>query len=176
MKILQNRRTVIIVGIIAIVLLVGGIFLYQRRVAQQGQNEDVFQNEEVIPTVDSSVKVELKPYGTNKSIATLTVRSAPAGTKSINYEVTYKSESTGGFSDEGLSGDVPQGAIGKCEKTGNTWECGNKEPISQGRRVIVFGTSSSGVYKFHKVIGKVRVTLIFEGSYGKRIFDKEFKI
>lgn len=174
---MKNKRTIMIIGIIAVVvLLVGGIYLYQKQVAQRGQNEDIFQSEEAIPTVDSSVKVELKALPTNKSVATLTVRNAPAGTKSINYEVTYKSESTGGFSDEGLSGNVPQGAIGKCEKKGNVWECGNKEPISQGRRVIVFGTSSSGVYKFHKIIGKVRVTLIFEGSYGKKIFDKEFKI
>ncbi len=168
---MKNKNTLIIVSaVIVVIAIIAGIFVLRSKQGQKKSGSDNLPAENIIPTVDSSVVVELKP-GSKKGEATLTVKNAPAGTKAISYELTYEAQ---GASDEGdSSAAIPQGAIGKCTQSGSIWECG--EPSASGRK-IVLGTCSSGVCRYHKVVGPVKVTLKFNGSYGDKIFEKEYEL
>lgn len=163
----KNQKMMIIGGVILVVLLVAGIFVFNSRQSKQRTSSDGLPEDSIIPTVDGSVVVELE-QGAKKGEAILTIKNAPNGTRGIEYTISYDAEST-----EGEGGPVPQGAIGKCTKDGNVWQCG--EPSAAGRK-IVLGTCSSGVCRYHKIIGDVRVSLKFSGDYGERIFEKDYEI
>jgi hypothetical protein len=132
------------------------------------KDEQTLSSDNILPTVDSSVKVNL--VSTKKGEAVLSIISAPNSTKSIEFEMSYLvvNEDTG----EG-GGTVSQGAIGKCYETNNVWECG--EPSQSGRKIIL-GTCSSGVCRYHNITGPIKVSLKFSGNYGEKIFTKEYKI
>lgn len=131
-------------------------------------DEQAVSSDMVFPTVDSSVKVDLR--STKKGEAVLSVNNAPSGTESIEFEMSYLviNEDTG---DGG--GTVSQGAIGKCYEVRGIWECG--EPSASGRKIIL-GTCSSGVCRYHNISGPIRISLKFSGSYGDKMFTKEYEI
>lgn len=172
---LKNKRNLIIIGIILLVGVISGFLVFRNRQAQRSSFEGTLPEESIIPTVDSSVIVALKKL--RASVASLTVRNAPKGTKKIEWLISYDAKPGAAFSEEAEGLDVvPQGFQGTCRQSRGVWECGNEEPIFPGRRVVVFGSSSSGVYRFHDIVGKVKVTLKFIGSYGERIFEKDYAL
>jgi hypothetical protein len=158
-------------GITVVVLLVviGIVYFIVANQAKNKQALEALENEEIIPTVDASVIVELKAAKKAGEV-TLTVKDAPKGTKSIEYELTYDAMST-----EGTGEKVPQGAIGRCYNKSGTqnWNCKQQQESGEA---ITLGTCSSGTCVYHKVVGPIKVTLSFEGSYGKRIFEKEYDL
>lgn len=169
---LKKRTHVVMVAALVIFLILIGL-LTLRKDQTKRQTGTQIPTEVVIPTVDSSVIVELKSL--KKSVATLSVKNAPQGTKKIEYLVSYDAKPGPAFSEDASGMDVvPQGFQGTCHEASSVWECGNDEPLIPGKRIIVFGSSSSGVYRFHDIVGKVKVNLEFSGSYGMRTFEKEY--
>lgn len=164
-----DRKQIIILS--SVLLLLASFFGYKYLIGQKpvvDNNEQIVQSDIIFPTVDSSVKVELK--STKKGEVVLSVNDAPSGTKAIEFEMSYLviNEDTG---DGG--GSVSQGAIGKCYEVKNAWECG--EPSSSGRKIIL-GTCSSGVCRYHNISGPIKISLKFSGSYGNKMFTKEYTL
>ena len=167
-----NRKTMIVFGGVFLALIILSVFGYWlfigRNSTTSKKSEQIVQSDSVLPTVDSSVKVDLK--SSKKGEAILSIISAPNGTKSIEFEMSYLvvNADTG----EG-GGTVSQGAIGKCSESNGVWECG--EPSESGRK-IVLGTCSSGVCRYHNITGPIKVALKFSGSFGEKMFEKEFTL
>lgn len=159
-----KRLFIIIGGVVIVLLLVGGIFLIKgkKQEKQPLQNEPL-QNEEVIPTVDSSVKIDLESLPGKKEVV-LSVKNIPAQTDSIEYEISYDAVGQG-----------PQGAIGQCYKVRPERESCDFFQLSNGKK-ITLGTCSSGTCVYHTVTGPVRLFLKFIGKYGEKIFEKEYTL
>lgn len=160
-NILNNipKQYLMIGGGVLILLLVAGTFMSARgRSNSQAEvpAKTVDQTDEVIPTVDSSVKVAVKALE-NRTKLLLTVDGMPKGTEALEYELSYETK------EQGL-----QGAIGVIDK-----EVKGKDSIE---KEILLGTCSSGRCVYHDVVGKVNVKLKFTGSYGEKIFEKDFEL
>lgn len=153
---LKNKKAVAASLVVAVLIIVGGIFFFvSSNRSKQSQLQDVLENEEAIPTVDASVQVNLKAKVGKKEVE-LSVKNIPSGTKSVEYELSYDAQGQG-----------PQGAIG-------TVELKTKESFLT--KTVTLGTCSSGTCVYHTVLGPVRLSLIFNGSYGQRIFEKEYEL
>ena len=154
-NILANKKLVVIIGITVLVLVLGGFFVANQKSNQEEDAETSIENEVAIPTVDASVKVTLEALPGNKEVM-LTVDGIPSGTKTLEYELSYEARNQG-----------PQGVI--------------TQPIDiSGQRSyekkITLGTCSSGTCVYHDVVGDIRLSLKFSGSYGQRIFEKDFPL
>jgi hypothetical protein len=154
-KFLKNKKALAASVAVLIVIILGGVYYFTSSQSKQNQVKDVLQNEEAIPTVDASVQVSLKTL-TGKKEAELTVKGIPSGTKTIEYELAYDAEGQG-----------PQGAIGTVEL---------KRGESFFSKTVTLGTCSSGTCVYHKVVGSIKLSLRFSGSYGERIFEKEYDL
>ena len=164
---MDKKKLILIGGVLLTVLIIGGVLIGSHRgEVKEEAGGDLLPTEVAIPTVDSSVKVNLTS-GKTKGEALLTIEKAPKGTKDIDFELSYNANNP----DEG--GTTLQGAIGGCEESQDVWKCG--EPSPTGRK-IVMGTCSSGVCKYHNVVGKVRLNLRFTGDYGDKVFEKEYEL
>lgn len=115
----------------------------------------LMQDEGVIPTVDSSVKVDLVKSGANKDV-TLDLQGIPVDTQTIDYELSYQEKT------KGLQGAIGTISVTKSEKTFT--------------KQITLGTCSSGKCVYHEVVGKIKVTLKFSGPYGEKAFENEYEI
>jgi hypothetical protein len=120
------------------------------------QTNSNLPNSEVIPTVDSSVKVSLDP-GKQKGYINLNIKGIPSGTDTIEYEMSYNT------AEQGLQGIVPDEPVSVKGKDTFTKE-------------FFLGTQSSGAITYHKVVGPIHITLKFNGSYGAKSFEKEFQL
>lgn len=160
----------LMIGGLVVLLLIVGLLIFSRANVKKEEVTDIEPTEEVLPTVDASVKVEFKSL--RKGEALLTVSNEPKNTDLIEFELSYSVVNTD--TSEGGGGTVDQGAIGKCYQVSEIWECGE---ASGGRgRKIVLGTCSSGVCRYHDIVGPVKVVLKFSGDYGQKIFEKEYKL
>ena len=139
--------------IILLIGIIGYMMVGSGSLQTAADKEDsVFKEpNEVIPTVDSSVQATI----TGNKEGVIEIKGIPKGTKEIEYELSYNTE----------SGSI-EGVFGTIEvKSGDSVE-----------EDIIFGTSSSGVNRYHKIDGPVKGTFKFTGSYGQRILEKEFKV
>lgn len=159
MHLLTSKKNLLIGG--AVILVVGAVSYYFI-MPKDGQNENVpktnnvlNQGENVAPTVDASVKVELTS-GVGKKDAELTVDAVPPGTQTVEYELSYQEKQKGL---QGVLGTVTLG-----------------ENQTEFNKQITLGTCSSGRCVYHEVVGKVKATLKFSGSYGDKIFEKEYEM
>lgn len=148
----EHKKYLMIGGTILVLLLVG--FLIFGRSNKTNQTSDLEPTDEVLPTVDSSVKVSLTGTNSNKDV-TLEVTNLPNGTEFVDYELSYQTAS------QGL-----QGVIGTVQTEGE----------STIEKELTLGTCSSGTCVYHQVVGKINLTLKFTGSYGERIFEKEYEL
>ncbi len=155
-KILSNKKIVIASIVIILVLISGGIYLVNRQNAKtQSQTDSSIQNDTAIPTVDPSVKVSLEALPGKKEVR-LSVENMPKGTKTLEYELSYEARNQG-----------PQGVITQpIDVSGQT----------SYEKTITLGTCSSGTCVYHDVISNISLSLKFTGSYGQRIFEKEFPL
>ncbi len=144
----------LMVGGVVVLLLIVGYFIFSRGKSNQQDLSDIEPTEEVLPTVDSSVKVSLEGVGGNKEV-NLAVSSIPGNTESVDYELSYQTAS------QGL-----QGVIGTVVTTGK----------SELEKKLTLGTCSSGTCVYHQVVGKIKLTLKFSGDYGEKIFEKEYEL
>lgn len=147
----------IIIGSIILFIVVGAVvFTYTRSKTEQAatlEKETVFEDlPEAIPTVDSGVILTIE----GKTESVMTVKSIPAGTKAIEYELTYDT----------ASGSI-EGVFGAFEI---------KKSFTTAEEKFIFGTSSSGVNRYHTIKGPVKAMLKFTGRYGTRLLEKEFRL
>jgi len=154
---LQKNKQIIIVAVIVLVVLVGGFLLTNgsKKTTSTQQTQDVLPNEDVLPTVDASVQVELVADRLKREV-TLSISGVPEGTDDVEYEMSYIAD-----------GNLPKGVIGNIETNGK---------LTIEKAGITLGTCSSGACIYDKGVKKVQVNLKFNGSYGAKIFEKEFDI
>lgn len=144
----------IAVGIVVLLVLVGGFLLISGSKSKQKTSNSVTPTDTAISSVDSSVKVNVEGTNQNREV-NLSVSAIPAGTTTIDYELSYNTES------QGL-----QGVIGTITLTGeNTAE-----------KKLTLGTCSSGTCVYHKVVGKIQLTLKFNGNYGQKLYENEYEL
>ncbi|OGK25049.1 hypothetical protein A3A46_04175 [Candidatus Roizmanbacteria bacterium RIFCSPLOWO2_01_FULL_37_13] len=153
---LGKKNLMIIGAVVIIVLLIGGVLVASRRTTQLKEiNEELLPTEAVIPTVDSSVSVDLISASAGREV-TLQIKDFPNGTESIDYELSYQTKQ------QGL-----QGVIGTIQMKNNE---------TSVDKTLTLGTCSSGACVYHQVLGKIRLNLRFTGDYGDKVFEKEYEI
>lgn len=151
----MDKKTLLIAAAVIIVLVVAGFVLMGRKDASKKVNSDNTPTEGVMPTIDSSVKVNLEATGPDKKEVVLTASNLPQGTTSVDYELSYQT------AQQGL-----QGVIGTVDTTG-------KDSLE---KKLTLGTCSSGTCVYHQVVGSIKLTLKFSGDYGEKIFEKDYQI
>src|SRR3989338_915777 len=123
------KQIVIVAIILIVIFVVLGMAYSSRSKSQKTGVDEVFPTEAVIPTVDESVIVDLDANA-GKTDVTISVKSAPSGTESIDYELSYQTK------EQGL-----QGAIGSLKKKTSTTFSAE----------ATLGTCSSGSCVYHQV-------------------------
>lgn len=152
----DKNKMYMIGGVIFFVLvLVVGFFIMNGSKSEVAQSttQNVLPESEIIPTIDSSVKVDVKAQNLNHEVV-LTIDGIPAGTTEIEYELSYLAKKT-----------LPKGAMGTIEVTGNSI-----------KRTITLGTCSSGTCVYDEGVESVEVSLKFNSASGSKSFKKEFPL
>jgi len=149
-----EQKKYLLIGGIVLVLLVIGYLLFGRGKAASQPVTDIEPTEEILPTVDSSVKVILTGTNSNHEV-NLEVKNIPSKTESVDYELSYQTAS------QGL-----QGVIGTVMTEGK----------SSIEKKLTLGTCSSGTCVYHQVVGKIKLIIKFLGEYGERLFEKEYEL
>lgn len=151
----EKNKTAVIIATVVVVVLVGAVMVISGGKKSETAKKNAMEEptEAPIPTVDSSVVVQVNPINGGKEVDVV-VKKAPSGTETIDVELSYNTV------DKGL-----QGAIGTITVEKN-----------EGSKKITLGTCSSGTCVYHKVDGEVKVDLKFNGSYGEKLFTKSYKL
>lgn len=153
-KILKSKK--ILLTFIFIVILGLSYLLF---FSSKSTNENIIQKEptenEVIPTVDSSVQVSLDKTGNDVN---LSIKGIPGNTDKLEYELSYET------AEQGLQGIGPSSV-----------EIANFKNDGYEKK-ITLGTCSSGRCVYHKVIGKIKLQIRFTGTYGDKIFEHDYEV
>lgn len=169
----MSKNKIIIVSLLIFLILFISLFFLTKGKKQQTKddnNNQGYETQKLIPTVDSSVQVELKSL--KKGEVVLKINNPPKNTETVDFELSYLVENSD-LQNEGGQGLVSQGVIGSCYLINKEYQCG--EESFQGRKIIL-GTCSSGVCRYHNIKSPIKVTLKFNGLYGEKIFEKEFDL
>lgn len=146
-----NKKTISLFLIVIIVFLVIISFNNSKNKKTDGKKTLIVPTQEILPTVDASVKIELIPINQKKEVI-LSIKNIPAKTKTIEYILSYKTK------DGGL-----QGINSTAEITSRTLE-----------KKIILGTCSSGSCIYHQLKDNIKLDLTFKGDYGERYFSQEY--
>jgi hypothetical protein len=149
-----EQKKYLIIGAVLILLFIIGYWLLAKNKPPKTENKEALPTEVLIPTIDNSVRVSLTDLGNGKEVA-LKIVNVPKGTESVDYELSYNT------AQQGL-----QGVIGTINVSGET----------SYEKKITLGTCSSGTCVYHQVVGKIKLSLKFNGSYGEKVFEKEYSI
>jgi len=152
---IKQKKVLIAIAIFIIFLLIFIRFFLNNKKVQKTQEKEIIPTEAVIPTIDGSVQVNLTARIPGKEIV-LSINSIPKGTNTVEYSLSYATRQ------QGL-----QGVIGTLEI---------KETESDFEKDITLGTCSSGRCVYHEVLGMIKLNLKFSGSYGEKIFEKDYQI
>lgn len=152
---MKNSKNIVLVVSVLVVLVVGFIiFNINRTKAEKKVVINPTEIESIVPTTDASTVATLTSLNGGKEV-TLKIEGIPNDTTTIDYELSYSTKQQG-F----------QGVIGTISNV--------KEKIFEKK--ITLGTCSSGKCVYHEVVGAIKVTLKFSGSYGEKILEKEFTL
>lgn len=152
----KSKKNIFIIIAIFIIILLSVQFLFAGNKTEKESTDKEITQEEVIPTVDNSVQVNLTKEQ-NASEVVLSIKDFPPQTEKIEYELSYQTEAQGL---QGVVGSIDYTAVEK-----NEYE-----------KKITLGTCSSGKCVYHKVVGNIKLLLRFNGKYGMRIFEKEYEL
>ena len=153
---MNNKKIyIIIAGVLVIIAIVVGVVLTGKKTQTVKTEKKASSDEEIIPTVDSSVQVDLVGLNANKEIK-ISLAGIISGTQTIEYTLSYNTKAQG-F----------QGIMG-------TIELKNNETEHEMEREL--GTCSSGKCVYHIVDGPIKLELKFNGDYGSRLFSKEYSL
>lgn len=145
----MNRKTLIILGLVAVIAALLGYFLFVNKQEPQGTSEQI--QEETLPTISKDelgLEFELRA---DKKAARFTINNVD-DIELVEYQISYTKEINGE--------EVPEGLIGEVKR-----ESGDKT-IDSGYRE--FGTCSSGVCRFDKVVSDIKLFLKITKSDGKQ--------
>lgn len=148
-----RKSQIMFVGGAFIIVIFVGFFVFRGKGSQEKSASTPEPTETVIPTIDSSVKVDLISTLDGKEVL-LDIKGIPSGTQTIDYELSYQTKQQGL---QGVIGTIPLDTESGYEKK------------------ITLGTCSSGRCVYHEVVGKIKLTLKFAGNYGDKIFEKEYE-
>lgn len=152
---MKIEKKYLYLGIIVLIfLIVSGCRLLGRKSNLKTSSSSVSPTQMLIPTIDSSVKVDLISFLPGKEVM-LAIENIPVGTEAIDYELSYQTKKQG-----------YQGIIGTIQVDNNI----------NYQKKLTLGTCSSGTCVYHQVEGKIKLTLKFTGSYGEKIFEREYEI
>ncbi len=163
---IKSKRNLFLIVLIIFILSIIVFFIFKNKENKSEDRIDKIITDNIIPTVDSSVKVNFEKVGSGE--IKISIFNSLKETKMIDFELTYSTKNNDYEEREEL---VSQGAIGKCFLEKNIWYCGEGQGSN---RKIVLGTCSSGICRYHNIIGKINLVLRFKGSYGERIFEREY--
>lgn len=135
--------------------MIGVVFVLNQRNTASKKVEVPLPTAELIPTIDSSVIVDLLPKVAGKEVV-LKIENIPIFTQSIEYSLSYETKK-----------QSMQGVIGTVNIT--------KSETSYEKSILL-GTCSSGRCVYHEVVGPIKLSLKFSGSYGEKIFEKDFNL
>lgn len=163
----MDKQKKIIIGVVCAVVVIFGVwFASNSNNKNKGQaTENILENEPTIAPVDSSVIVKLEEAA-RKGEVRITIENAPNGTKKAEMELTYNRAARA--EDDTDSDVIPDGVLTGCD-----FRSGLRSCVKEG---ITLGTCSSGVCRYHSVVGNVKLSIIFSGSYGDRSFEKEYQL
>jgi hypothetical protein len=150
-----KKKGFLIIGAVLFFLIIFIIISSLTKKEKVAPNSLITPTEGIIPTIDSSVKISLKPLIEGKEIM-LTIENIPEKTQLIDYELSYQTAK------QGLQGVIGTIDLSKNEK--------------KYEKRITLGTCSSGTCVYHQVVGKIRLTLKFTGDYGEKIFEKDYQL
>jgi len=88
-----NKKSYII-GAVLLVLLTTVFFVFGRKQAPKEIINETSEIEELIPTIDSSVKVSLDSVAGSRELL-LKVDNLPSNTQSVDYELSYQTAQQG---------------------------------------------------------------------------------
>lgn len=149
----MNNKTTLVIAILLLVGILGAVFI---TISNSRKSQPIPQAEEksvVLPEVDSSVGIDLKPLKDNKAVK-LDIINIPIDTLSIEYELSYETQ------------NGPKGAVGKIDLNGKT-------EIS---REILLGTCSKNTCTYDLGVKSVNLVLKFNSSQGASQFVKEYPL
>lgn len=156
---MNNNQIIAIVLVVGVIITFAAIFFMtsgssENDISDEPQ-KDVLVEEDILPTVDSSVAVSMTLSNDGREIE-FGVENIPNGTNSVEYEMSYQTEG------QGL-----QGLIGEIEL----------EPGENAiEKMITAGTCSSGKCVYHEITSDIEVLLKFNGEYGERIYENSFTL
>jgi hypothetical protein len=156
---MENKNKMYMIGgiVFFVIVLIIGFFIMNnsKKDVVQNNTKDVLPESVVIPTVDSSVEVDLKPQNNNHDFF-ITVKNVPKGTTDIDYEMNYLVKKT-----------LPQGTIGTLVVTGDT---------ATNSKAITLGTCSSGTCVYYEGVESIELSLKFNSPSGSKSFKKDFPL
>lgn len=156
----MDKKTIYIIGgVITAILIAVTVFILMRGKKAETQTDTMKPptQEEIIPTVDSSVKVEIIPHLEKKRFD-LSVKGIPKDTTALEYELTYQT-AKGGLPGYSSAIDIKSGQD------------------SYEKKDFLLGTcSTGGACTYDEVVGPLKVTIKFTGSYGDKLFEKDFEL
>lgn len=157
---IDKKYLPLIIAAVIIVVGIGSVLVFSKKNSQSAGQGGTTQlpTTEVVPTVDSSVSVDLKPVDAAKHNVELSVKGIPSGTQSLEYELSYDTAS------QGSQGIIPDEPI--AVKPGQT----------EFSKQFLLGTESSGAFTYHVVTSPIKVSVTFNGSYGKKSFEKDYTL
>ena len=151
----EQKKYLIIAVTIVVLLIIGYWLLGNRNKENKQENKEPLPTEAVIPTVSSSVKIDLTSAGNGQEVV-LGLGNLPSQTQTVDYELSYNTAK------QGLQGVIGTIIIAEGE--------------SEYEKKITLGTCSSGTCVYHQVVGKIKLSLKFNGDYGEKVFEKEYGI
>lgn len=160
------KKNKIVLGIAIVTLIISFVVLSRmaKDSKKQGLTEDVLNNEPTIAMVDSSVTVEVG-HSAKKGEIEIDITNSPAGTEKADIEMSYDRKPQATDDAEGAQ-SIPDGVLTACTFRGNSRDC-HKDGIT-------LGTCSSGVCRYHQLAGPIKVIIRFAGTYGEKLFEKEY--
>ncbi len=163
------KKNIFFLFIILLLLFILYILFFNNK-KELKKNDKVEQKELIIPTVDNNVKVSLEKIRNGE--IKIIVYNASLNTENIDFEISYLVKNTD--LEEGNENEmISQGVLGKCYLEKDKWYCGTGLGTD---KKIVLGTCSSGVCRYHNIVGPIKLNLKFSGSYGIRIFEKDYQL
>jgi len=150
----MKKKLTIILIIVAVLLVVGGIFLIKAKNKNQNLSENQQEQKKTLETpLEDRPYVVLIPRADGKEF-TLEI-SRIKNAKTIEYELVYESQ--------GLS----RGVIGSVELSSGETEVSRK---------LLLGTCSRDVCKYDEGVEQGNLTLRFRGTEGTRKFETTFHL
>lgn len=146
----------IIGGVVAVVIIIGFIsFMLRSSTTPDEVVEEIPTPTMALPTISGDIDIALTPKSNNQAVV-LKISKIPAGTETIEYELTYTT-----------AAGLPRGVLGKITVDGQS---------SVTRDDIVLGTCSSGRCVYDTGVTSIDLSLKFNSGESSSVFRKTYPL